>query len=82
MAKQRTHHSNRYSNAPMPYMQRLTSSGIALHAGRLPGYAASHGCIRLPWSFARRLYGMTDSETVVVITRARLRSADEARELA
>ncbi len=81
MEKQLTHRSNRYSNAPMPYMQRLTSSGIALHAGRLPGYAASHGCIRLPWSFARRLYGMTDPGTVVVITRVRPRSANEAREL-
>ena len=63
------HKSNRYANAPMPYMQRLTHYGIALHAGHLPGYPASHGCIRLPWSFARKLYGMTDGDTRVTITR-------------
>jgi hypothetical protein len=67
------HHSNRYSNAPMPFMQRLTNYGIALHAGSLPGYPASHGCIRLPRSFARKLYGMTDFSTRVTITRERLR---------
>ena len=66
------HRSNRYANAPMPYMQRLTNYGIALHAGALPGYPASHGCIRLPWSFARKLYGMTDHNTRVTITRDRL----------
>ncbi|WP_076073138.1 L,D-transpeptidase family protein [Sphingomonas montana] len=66
-----THHSNRYSNAPMPYMQRLTTYGIAIHAGALPGYPASHGCIRLPRSFARTLYRMTRNGTVVTITRAR-----------
>lgn len=63
-----THHSNLYSNAPMPYMQRLTSGGVALHAGHVPGYRASHGCIRLPWSFARKLYGMTSTGTTVVVT--------------
>ena len=46
--KKRMHRSNIYSGAPMPYMQRLTWSGVALHAGALPGYPASHGCIRLP----------------------------------
>lgn len=73
-----THHSNRYSNAPMPYMQRLTNYGIAIHAGRLPGYPASHGCIRLPRSFARTLYGLTDGTTVVTVTRARPKSAAKA----
>lgn len=53
------HRSNLYSNAPMPYMQRLTWSGIALHAGQLPGYPASHGCIRFPAAFARQLYAIT-----------------------
>ena len=53
------HRSNRYSNAPMPFMQRLTWDGVALHAGPLPGYAASHGCIRLPLAFAKRLFGVT-----------------------
>ena len=53
------HRSNLYSNAPMPYMQRLTWDGIALHAGVNPGYPASHGCIRLPRQFAVLLYGVT-----------------------
>ena len=53
------HRSNIYSNAPMPYMQRLTWTGIALHAGVNPGYPASHGCIRLPREFAALLYGVT-----------------------
>jgi hypothetical protein len=76
-----THHSNKYSNAPMPYMQRLTSSGIALHAGHLPGYPASHGCIRLPWSFARKLYGLTGYGTSVTITRMRPKSSAAALDL-
>src|SRR5215475_10275644 len=54
--KQRLHHSNIYSNAPMPYMQRITWSGVALHAGVLPGYPASHGCIRMPTSFAIKMW--------------------------
>lgn len=53
------HRSNLYSNAPMPHMQRLTWGGVALHAGQLPGYPASHGCIRLPRDFARQLYELT-----------------------
>jgi hypothetical protein len=73
LEKKVTHHSNRYSNAPMPYMQRLTTYGIALHAGHLPGYPASHGCIRLPRSFARKLYGLTDYGTRVTVTSAPLR---------
>jgi hypothetical protein len=63
-----THHSNRYSNAPMPFMQRLTWSGIAMHAGNLPGYPASHGCIRLPPKFAKLLFGITIRGLTVVIT--------------
>jgi lipoprotein-anchoring transpeptidase ErfK/SrfK len=73
LQKKVRHHSNRYSNAPMPFMQRLTNYGIALHAGRLPGYPASHGCIRLPWNFAKKLYGMTDGSTRVTITREKLK---------
>jgi lipoprotein-anchoring transpeptidase ErfK/SrfK len=76
------HRSNVYSNAPMPFMQRLTNSGIALHAGHLPGYPASHGCIRLPWGFAKRLFGLTDGATRVTVTRMRLRSAKDAARLA
>jgi lipoprotein-anchoring transpeptidase ErfK/SrfK len=67
--KDRLHHSNLYSNAPMPFMQRITWSGVALHAGVLPGYPASHGCIRLPESFAVRLWGMTRLGARVVVTR-------------
>jgi lipoprotein-anchoring transpeptidase ErfK/SrfK len=65
------HRSNIYANAPMPYMQKITHYGVALHAGHLPGYPASHGCIRLPWGFARKLYGMTDGSTRVTVTRAK-----------
>jgi hypothetical protein len=62
------HKSNLYSDAPMPFMQRLTWSGIAMHAGKLPGYPASHGCIRLPPAFAKLLYGVTKLGLTVVIT--------------
>lgn len=68
LQKDADHHSNKYSNAPMPYMQRLTWDGIALHAGALPGYAASHGCVRLPKDFARRLYAITRQGVTVIIT--------------
>jgi L,D-transpeptidase catalytic domain len=67
--KDKWHHSNLYSDAPMPYMQRITWSGVALHAGILPGYPASHGCIRLPEAFAVRLWGMTRIGARVVVTR-------------
>jgi uncharacterized protein YjbI with pentapeptide repeats len=59
LEKQRFHHSNIYSGAPMAWMQRLTRSGTALHAGAVPGYPASHGCIRLPFSFAPKLFQIT-----------------------
>lgn len=75
------HRSSKYDNAPMPYMQRLTWYGIALHAGRVPGYPASHGCIRLPRSYAKKLYDLTDHGTTVTITRARPASAEDALDL-
>jgi hypothetical protein len=62
------HRSNIYSNAPMPFMQRLTWDGIAMHAGQLPGYPASHGCVRLPAGFAKLLFGITSLGLTVVIT--------------
>ena len=68
LQKNVVHKSNRYSDAPMPYMQRLTWDGIALHAGSLPGFPASHGCIRLPLGFAKLLYGVTRLGLTVVIT--------------
>lgn len=76
------HRSSTYDNAPMPYMQRLTWRGIALHAGELPGYPASHGCIRLPWSFAKKLYGLTDYDTRVTITDRSPDSPEDALSLA
>ena len=72
LQKREWHRSNIYSNAPMPFMQRLTWDGIALHAGQNPGYPASHGCIRLPYAFARRLFGMTKVGTLVSVTSDRL----------
>lgn len=53
LQKNKDHKSNLYNNAPMPYVQRLTWDGIALHAGNLPGYPASHGCIRMPLEFSK-----------------------------
>lgn len=77
------HRSNLYSNAPMPYMQRLTRGGVALHAGHLPGHRASHGCIRLPWAFAKKLYGITSfASTAVLVTHERLPTAETALQLA
>ena len=66
--KQKLHHSNIYSGAPMPFMQRITWSGIAMHAGVLPGYPASHGCIRMPMAFAVKMYGWTKMGARVVVT--------------
>lgn len=62
------HKSNLYDNAPMPFMQRLTWDGIAMHAGKIPGFPASHGCIRLPVAFAKLLYGVTVKGMTVIIT--------------
>ena len=67
ISKQRWHRSNIYSAAPMPYMQRITWSGIALHAGVVPGHPASHGCIRLKTDFAVRLWHLTKRGTRVII---------------
>jgi hypothetical protein len=67
LQKDKNHHSSTYNNAPMPYMNRLTWSGIALHAGQLPGYPASHGCVRLPKEFAELLFGVTKLGMTVVI---------------
>jgi L,D-transpeptidase catalytic domain len=66
--KQKFHKSNIYSGAPMPFMQRITWSGIALHAGVLPGHPASHGCIRMPMAFAVKMYNWTRMGARVVVT--------------
>jgi lipoprotein-anchoring transpeptidase ErfK/SrfK len=70
--KDRYHHSNIYSGAPMPFMQRITWSGVAMHAGVLPGYPASHGCIRMPESFAIKMWGWTKMGARVVVTPGEL----------
>jgi hypothetical protein len=68
LQKNADHRSNLYNNAPMPYMQRLTWDGIALHAGNLPGKPASHGCVRLPMAFAKALFSETSMGMTVVVT--------------
>ena len=70
LERQREHFSNLYDNAPMPFMLRLTWSGTALHAGRVPGYPASHGCIRLPAAFAEKLYDASRRGVIVVVADA------------
>jgi hypothetical protein len=71
LQKQKEHRSTLYHAAPMPYMERLTWGGVALHAGGLPGYPESHGCIHLPSEFARRLFDISpNGMTVVVSTEA------------
>jgi hypothetical protein len=69
IGKEVFHRSNIYSGAPMPFMQRITWSGVALHAGVLPGYPASHGCIRMPPEFAVRLFHMTQRGARVLVMR-------------
>ena len=74
--KDRYHHSNIYSGAPMPYMQRITWSGVALHEGVLPGHPASHGCIRMSHDFAMRLWPITKLGVRVVVAREELAPTD------
>lgn len=67
LQKDKNHHSSTYNNAAMPNMNRLTWDGVALHAGKLPGYPASHGCVRLPMAFSELLFGITRKGMTVVI---------------
>jgi lipoprotein-anchoring transpeptidase ErfK/SrfK len=76
--KQVFHRSNIYSNAPMPYMQRITWSGVAMHEGESIGHRASHGCIRMPGDFARRLYSVTKLGVRVIIANGELRPSEFA----
>ena len=69
MGKEKMHHSNKYDNAPMPWMQRLTQWGHALHAGHVRAGPASHGCVRLPAEFARQLFSLTRTGDIVVISQ-------------
>jgi len=76
--KEAEHYSNLYDDAFMPHMQRITWSGVALHGGVLPGYAASHGCIRLPYDFAARLFGLTRVGIRVIVAPADVAPAEIA----
>jgi hypothetical protein len=69
LQKNAEHYSNLYDDAAMPHMQRITWSGVALHGGALPGYPASHGCVRLPYKFAERLFGLTQLGMRVIVAR-------------
>jgi hypothetical protein len=74
--KQVFHRSTIYSGAPMPYMQRLTWSGVAMHEGHVTGRPASHGCVRLPAAFAKELFRYTRRGARVVISRPEVRPSD------
>jgi len=67
LEKQQSYRSKKYNDAPMPNMQRLTWTGIAMHSGQLPGYAASHGCVRLPYDFSQLLFSTTNRGGTVII---------------
>ncbi|MGH6909987.1 MAG: L,D-transpeptidase family protein, partial [Phenylobacterium sp.] len=67
LQKDATHRSNKYNNAAMPYQERLTWDGVALHAGGLPGYPESHGCVHLPLQFAKELFAITNLGVTVVV---------------
>jgi lipoprotein-anchoring transpeptidase ErfK/SrfK len=79
--KHKLHHSNIYSGAPMPYMQRITWSGVAMHAGVLPGYPASHGCIRMPMAFAMKMWNWTKMGARVIVTPGEMSPANFAHPL-
>lgn len=74
--KHKMHHSNIYSGAPMPFMQRITWSGVAMHAGVLPGYPASHGCIRMPMAFAQKMWNWTKMGARVIVTPGEMTPAN------
>ena len=82
LQKRVDHRSNLYDDAPMPFMQRLTWDGVALHAGQVAAEPVSHGCIRLPRAFAQRLYSVTALGTTVVVTDQAPGAPEEALALA
>ncbi|MGA7324135.1 MAG: L,D-transpeptidase family protein [Rhodomicrobium sp.] len=77
--KEEEHYSNRYDDASMPFMERITWTGIALHAGVLPGYPASHGCVRMPEDFAEQLYQVTQLGMRVIVVRDDMTPAEIAQ---
>ena len=78
LEKDKDHRSKKYNDAPMPYAERLTWDGVALHAGGLPGYPSSHGCVHLPSEFARLLFGITEKGMTVVIAKGSTAPRDVA----
>jgi hypothetical protein len=81
LQKDKDHRSSSYHNAPMPYTQRLTWGGVALHAGGLPGYPSSHGCVHLPSAFAERLFDASPLGMTVVVAKDRSAPLDLAHPL-
>lgn len=79
LQRKKKHESNIYKGAKMPYMQRLTWTGIAMHAGKLPGYPASAGCIRLPYEFSQKLYSTTNNGSTVVITQKKAEPSESEK---
>ena len=79
--KHKFHRSNIYSGAPMPFMQRITWSGVAMHAGVLPGYPASHGCIRMPMAFAQKMWSWTRMGARVIVTPGEMTPASFSHSL-
>src|SRR6266481_183021 len=77
--KDKDHHSTMYDDAWMPNMQRITWNGVALHGGPLPGYAASHGCVRMPYGFAEKLFETTPSRSSSPIQRCSCRTGKSSR---
>ncbi len=77
--KEEEHHSNLYDDASMPFMERITWTGMALHAGVLPGYPASHGCVRLPHDFSARLYDVTNMGMRVLVLREEIAPVEVAQ---
>ena len=78
LQKDRDHHSSKYNDAAMPYQERLTWDGVALHAGGLPGYPSSHGCVHLPSTFAEDLFGASHMGMTVVVVDNKTAPADVA----
>lgn len=78
LQKDKNHHSSKYNNAPMPYTQRLTWDGVALHAGGLPGYPSSHGCVHLPSKFSEELFEVSPMGMTVVVVDERSAPAEVA----
>jgi len=79
--KEAEHYSNLYDDASMPHMQRITWSGIALHGGALPGYPASHGCVRMPFDFAARLFDLTRLGLRVIVAPTDVASLGSRRQM-